>query len=112
MGILKPITEWATSPWGQSVPVHIAWFLIWVCALAGLLFLIVHAIYVRYFAQAEEFAGDVSPALAAVLPPRIRRHSLAARLFHWIMAASMFTLLFTAFLPKVGMQSEGTFLMR
>lgn len=63
MGILKPITEWATSPWGQNVPIHIAWFLIWVAALAGLLFLIVHAIYVRYFAKAEQFAGDVSPTL-------------------------------------------------
>jgi cytochrome b subunit of formate dehydrogenase len=106
MGILKPITEWATSPWGQNVPIHIGWFLIWVAALAGLLFLIVHAIYVRYFAKAEEFAGDVSPTLAAVLPPRIPRHSLTARLFHWIMAASMFTLLFTAFLPKVGVRFD------
>jgi cytochrome b subunit of formate dehydrogenase len=34
----------------------------------------------------------------------VPRHSLAARLFHWIMAASMFTLLFTAFLPRVGVQ--------
>ena len=32
--------EWATSPWGQRVPIHIAWFLIWVAAIAGLLFLI------------------------------------------------------------------------
>ena len=68
MGILKPITEWATSPWGQNVPIHIAWFLIWVAAIAGLLFLIVHAIYVRYFAKPEEFAGSVSPTLAAALP--------------------------------------------
>jgi cytochrome b subunit of formate dehydrogenase len=106
MGILKPITEWATNPWGKNVPIHIAWFLIWVCALAGLLFLIVHAIYVRYFAKAEVFAGDVPPGLAAALPPRIPRHSLVARLFHWIMAASMFTLLITAFLPKVGVQFD------
>src|ERR1035438_1613287 len=104
MGILKRITEWATSPWGQSVPIHVAWFLIWVAGIAGMLFLIVHAIYVRYFARAEEFAGSVSPALAAELPSQVPRHSLAARLFHWIMAASMFTLLFTAFLPKVGIQ--------
>lgn len=104
MGILKPVTEWATSPWGKNVPIHAAWFLMWVAAIAGLLFLIVHAIYVRYFARAEEFAGPESPVLAAQLPARVRRHSLAARLFHWIMAASMFTLLFTAFLPKVGVQ--------
>lgn len=57
MGILKPVTEWATSPWGKNVPIHAAWFLMWVAAIAGLLFLIVHAIYVRYFARAEEFAG-------------------------------------------------------
>jgi cytochrome b subunit of formate dehydrogenase len=106
MDILKPITEWATSPWGQDVPIHIAWFLIWVAALAGLLFLIVHAIYVRYFAKAEEFADNVPPAAAAELPKRIPRHSLAARLFHWIMAASMFTLLFTAFLPKLGVRFD------
>ena len=106
MGIVRPITEWATSPWGQDVPIHIAWFLIWVAAIAGLLFLIVHAIYVRYFAKVEEFAGTVSPTLAVILPKRIPRHSMAARLFHWIMAASMFTLLITAFLPKVGMQFD------
>lgn len=106
MGILKPITEWATSPWGQNVPIHIAWFLMWVAALAGLVFLIVHAIYVRYFAKAEVFAGDVSPTLTASLPKQIPRHSRVARVFHWTMAAAMFTLLFTAFLPKVGVQFD------
>src|ERR1700693_6507430 len=106
MGIIKAITEWAASPWGQDVPIHIAWFLIWVAAIAGLLFFIVHAIYVRYFAKPEEFAGSVSPSLEAALPKRIPRHSLVARLFHWIMAAAMFTLLFTAFLPRVGVQFD------
>jgi cytochrome b subunit of formate dehydrogenase len=106
MAIVKAITQWATSPWGQNVPIHIAWFLIWAAAVAGLLFFIVHAIYVRYFAKSEEFSGSVSPTLEALLPPRIPRHSLTARLFHWIMAAAMFTLLFTAFLPKVGVQFD------
>jgi cytochrome b subunit of formate dehydrogenase len=98
------IVEWATSPWGQHVPIHIAWFLIWVAVIAGLSFFVVHAIYVRYFAQEEEFAGGAAPEVAALVPERVPRHSLAARLFHWIMAASMFTLLFTAFLPKVGIR--------
>ncbi len=98
------IIEWATSPWGQNVPIHIAWSLIWVALIGGLLFLIVHAIYIRYFAGEKEFAGSASPELVARLPERIPRHSLVARLFHWIMAASMFTLLFTAFLPRVGVQ--------
>jgi hypothetical protein len=96
--------EWATSPWGQSIPVHIAWFLIWVSLIAGLLFLIVHAIYVMYFAKPRVFAADDSSAVSANVPKHVPRHSLVARMFHWIMAASMFTLLFTAFLPKVGIQ--------
>jgi cytochrome b subunit of formate dehydrogenase len=100
MGIL----EWATSPLGQRIPIHIAWFLIWVAVIAGLVFLIVHAIYVRYFAREMGLAPDPSTAETPELPPRIPRHSLAARLFHWIMAAAMFVLLFTAFLPKVGIQ--------
>ena len=100
MGIL----EWATSPLGQRVPIHIAWFLIWVALIAGLAFLIVHAIYVRYFAKEAKFASDLPSPAAVELPERIPRHSLAARLFHWIMAAAMFVLLFTAFLPKVGIQ--------
>ncbi|HUD67731.1 MAG TPA: cytochrome b/b6 domain-containing protein [Candidatus Sulfotelmatobacter sp.] len=100
MGIL----EWATSPLGQRIPIHIAWFLIWVALIAGLVFLIVHAIYVRYFAREMGLASDPSTAETPELPPRIPRHSLAARLFHWIMAAAMFGLLFTAFLPKVGVQ--------
>jgi cytochrome b subunit of formate dehydrogenase len=94
------------SPWGQNVPIHIAWFLIWVSAIAGLTFLVVHAIYLRYFAKARQFSGGASTEFAGSLPKRIPRHSLAARLFHWIMAAAMFTLLFTAFLPKVGFQFD------
>jgi cytochrome b subunit of formate dehydrogenase len=104
MGAIRNIIQWATDPWGQNVPIHIAWFLIWVAAIGGLFFLIVHAIWTRYFAKPEEFAGRVPSELAPHLPPRVPRHSLVARLFHWIMAAAMFTLLFTAFLPKVGVQ--------
>jgi len=100
MGIL----EWATSPLGQRVPIHIAWFLIWVALIAGLVFLIVHAIYVRYFAKDKGFASDLPSEIGQQLPARIPRHSLMARLFHWIMAGAMFVLLFTAFLPKVGVQ--------
>ena len=94
--------QWAISPWGQDVPVHIAWGLIWVAAIAGLTFLVVHAIWIRYFAKAEEFEGAPVSAGAAAVSGEVQRHSLAARLFHWVMAAAMLTLLVTAFLPKVG----------
>jgi cytochrome b subunit of formate dehydrogenase len=44
----------------------------------------------------------VPAEVAAKVPEMVARHSLAARLFHWIMAAAMLVLLVTAFLPRVG----------
>lgn len=96
----------AIDPWGKSVPIHIAWFLIWVAVVAGLLFVIAHAIFVRYFAKPRQFEPDAAPVDAAKIPAHVPRHSLVARAFHWIMAASMFTLLFTAFLPRIGFQFD------
>jgi cytochrome b subunit of formate dehydrogenase len=96
--------QWATSPWGQSVPIHIAWGLIWVAVIAGLFFMIVHSLYLIVVRPPKRFAERAAEASAATVPDRVPRHTLAARLFHWVMAASMLTLLFTAFLPKVGVQ--------
>jgi len=93
------VIETAVSPWGQTVPIHISFALIWVCAIAGLTFLIGHAIWLRFFAAPGEYQP---PAHAGEVPAKIPRHSLAARLFHWVMAAAMLTLLFTAFAPKLG----------
>ncbi len=98
--------QWAIDPWGEIVPIHIAWFLIWVAVIAGLLFVIVHAVFVRYFAKPRQFEPDAAPVDAAKIPVHVPRHSLVARAFHWVMAVSMFTLLFTAFLPRVGVQFD------
>jgi len=49
-------------------------------------------------------SASVSGAAAARIPERVPRHNLSARLFHAIMALSMLALLFTAFLPKVGVE--------
>ena len=98
------LVQWALDPWGLRVPIHIAWFLIWVAAIAGFLFLIVHATYVRYFAKPRQFAPDVPAPAASEIPARVPRHSLVARTFHWVMAAAMLTLLFTGFVPRVGVK--------
>jgi len=102
------IMEFAKSPWGQDVPIHAAFYLIWVIAIAGFCFLIGHAVWFRYFAKPEEFADMhvKAPGGGRSKTEKVERHSLAARLFHWIMAMSMLTLLFTAFLPKVGYQFD------
>ena len=101
------LIEWATSPWGEQVPIHIGWVLIWVVAFAGLAFLVAHAVWVGFFAKKQEFVEpEVSPDFEARLPAKVKKHSLTSRVFHWIMAASMLVLLFTAFLPLVGNQSS------
>jgi cytochrome b subunit of formate dehydrogenase len=102
---LNPI-QWAHNPWGQDVPIHIAWYLLYVCAAAGVLFLIGHLIWINFFATPDVYSeeSEASPAVAARVPERVARHSFGARAFHGIMALSMFALLFTAFLPKVGVQ--------
>ena len=98
--------EWGTSPWGQDIPIHVSFFLLWVSAIGGLVFLIVHAIWIRYFDTPDVYAETTPPSAAARVPEKVARHSLAARLFHWVMAAAMFALLFTAFLPKVGVRFD------
>ncbi|HYL65247.1 MAG TPA: cytochrome b/b6 domain-containing protein, partial [Candidatus Methylomirabilis sp.] len=101
------LIQWAQSPWGQQVPIHISWTLLWVSAIAGLLFLIAHALYVSIWAKPAAHSGTstgLSSAAAARIPERVPRHNLSARLFHAIMALSMLALLFTAFLPKVGVE--------
>jgi cytochrome b subunit of formate dehydrogenase len=98
--------EWAISPWGERVPIHVSWDLLWASAIAGALFLIVHAIYVGYWAKpaAEPPPDSKQAAAAARVPERVARHSFGARAFHWVMAAAMFVLLLTAFLPIVGVK--------
>jgi cytochrome b subunit of formate dehydrogenase len=49
--------------------------------------------------------ADLS-ATIDVAPERVRRHHLVDRLYHWIMAASVLTLMATAFLPIVGIKFE------
>ena len=92
----------AANPWGQNVLLGIAWDLMWVAIIAGLVFVVGHAIYVA-LASKPALPEDAGGGPADV-PERIVRHSMAARLFHWVMALSMFALLVTAFLPVIGIQ--------
>jgi cytochrome b subunit of formate dehydrogenase len=102
------LIQWATSPWGEQVPLHISWTLLYVSAIAGVVFLVAHAIYVAVTGKSAAAHAGTSSGTAAVnpaqIPERVARHSFGARLFHGIMALSMLALLFTAFLPKVGVQ--------
>ena len=97
---------WARSPWGEDILAHISWDLLWASLFAGFAFLAAHASYMVLSAHRKRHADETDALEAARpgLPSRIKRHSLPARVFHWVMAAAMFVLLFTAFLPIAGVR--------
>jgi formate dehydrogenase subunit gamma len=70
------------------------------------MFLLAHASYMILSAHRKSSAAAVDALEAAnrQLPEQIERHTFMARMFHWVMAASMFVLLFSAFLPIVGVR--------
>ena len=98
--------KWGLNPWGESILTHVSWTLFWASLVAGLMFLVAHGSYMLLSADRKRPATETDrlEATFANLPERIERHSLMARLFHWVMAAAMFTLLFTAFLPVAGVK--------
>ena len=100
------LLTWGRNPWDQPILTHISWDLLWASLFAGVAFLVAHASYMVFSAHRKRHAAetDAMEAARVDLPDRIPRHSVAARLFHWVMALAMFTLLFTAFLPIAGIQ--------
>ena len=98
--------SWGRNPWGQDILTHISWDLLWASLIAGLMFLVAHASYMVLSAHRKRKTAEVDALEASNkdLPERIPRHSFMARMFHWVMAFSMFVLLFTAFLPIAGIR--------
>jgi formate dehydrogenase subunit gamma len=100
------LLTWGHSPWGTWILTHVSWNLFWSSLYAGIIFFLAHATYMLFSAHHKRPATETDRLAAARpdLPAQIERHTLAARLFHWVMAASMFVLLFTAFLPIAGVK--------
>lgn len=93
------------NPWGQEILIGLSWDLVWVAVAAGALLIVAHALlYYWRWRGSGAGVGTISESLLRQLPERILRHSVASRLFHWVMAASVLTLLFTAFLPILGIK--------
>jgi len=102
------LVQMGKNPWGQDIFTHAQWNLVYVALAFGVCFMIGHTLFVAFWPKpagaAIPSASAASDPQAAKIPARVKRHSLAARLFHWIMAASMLTLLVTAFVPILGIK--------
>lgn len=96
----------ALSPWGESIFIHISWSLFWASLVGGMLFLLAHGGYMLFSRHEKRDPAEVDRMEAEHkgLPARVTRHTFASRMFHWVMAFSMLVLLFTAFLPIVGVR--------
>jgi cytochrome b subunit of formate dehydrogenase len=88
------------NPWGEEVIIGLGWQLFWVVVVLGALFVVGHAI----FAARKAKAPYVEPPSGGAIPEKLVRHSLSARLSHWILAASVIVLLVTAFVPILGLK--------
>jgi len=97
---------WGRNPWGQRVLTHVSWDLLWASLFAGVMFLVAHASYMILSAHRKRPEAETAALEAQYkdLPAEITRHTMMARVFHWVQALAMFTLLFTAFLPIVGIK--------
>jgi formate dehydrogenase subunit gamma len=100
------LLRYGRSPWGETILTHVSWTLFWASLFAGILFFLAHAAYMLFSAHRKRSSAETDrlEAQHKGLPQKIERHNLSARLFHWVMAAAMFVLLFTAFLPIVGVK--------
>lgn len=107
--------RWQTNPWGQEILTGLSWDLAWLAIAAGLLFVVAHAwLYCyRWRPNTPGRTGSkedqtenrgLDEQFLTEVPERVPRHFLASRAFHWIMATSVLALLFTAFLPILGIK--------
>jgi cytochrome b subunit of formate dehydrogenase len=97
------LVQTGLNPWSEEILTHAQWNLVYAAIAFGAVFMLSHTLYVAFWPKpAGGDTAPVNPEAAARVPAKVTRHSFAARAFHWIMAASMLTLLVTSFAPILG----------
>ncbi len=89
------IVRYKRDVWGEEVILGVSWDLLWVVAVAVLILLAAHAIVMAALANKKI---DMPSAEGR----RVLRHESIDRLFHWVMAASIFALIITGIAPILG----------
>ncbi len=88
------IVRYKRDVWGDEVILGVSWDLLWVVAVAILLLLAAHAIFMALMAKKK---AKPSPE-----GKKIHRHDAIDRAFHWIMAGSVLVLIATGIAPIIG----------
>ena len=87
------IVEVSKDVWGREVLLGVSWDLLWVVLALAAAAIIVHLLVMAAIRK------EPRPSAAGA---RLARHAAVDRGFHWIMAISVFVLLFTGVLPIIG----------
>ncbi len=87
------IATYKHDVWGTEVIRGVSWDLLWLVIVAAFFAIVLHGIY-----EARQ-ERDQLPSSEG---ERVQRHQKIDRIFHWIMAFSMFALLITGILPIIG----------
>lgn len=90
------IIRYRNNVWGEEVILGVSWDLLWVVAVTAFLLLAAHAIFMAALAKKKAKPSSEGK--------RVNRHDAIDRAFHWIMAGSVLTLIFTGISPIVGIR--------
>ena len=89
------IAEYKRDVWGREVLLGASWELLWVVIALAFTFIALHAIVMATRKRDPKPSGEGT---------RVARHAGIDRVFHWVMAISVFVLLLTGVLPIVGIE--------
>ena len=89
------IATYKNDVWGQEVLRGVSWDLLWLVLVLSFVAIAGHAIY-----EAMQKRGDRPSSEGE----RVNRHDAIDRVFHWVMAASVFVLLITGIFPIIGLE--------
>lgn len=87
------LVEFKEDVWGREVLLGISWDLLWVVLALTATAIVIHLLIMAFLDKPER------PSASGT---QLTRHAGVDRGFHWIMAVSVFVLLFTGVLPIVG----------
>ncbi len=94
---MEEIIRYKRDVWGEEVILGVSWDLLWVVAVSVLVLLAAHAVVMAALAKKSLDRPTAGGR-------RVVRHESIDRIFHWLMAVSIFVLIFTGTAPILGLR--------
>lgn len=89
------LATYKNDVWGREVLLGASWDLLWVILVLAFVFIAVHAVIMA------ARKSDPKPSSEG---PKVSRHESVDRVFHWVMAITIFVLMITGIFPIIGIE--------